>query len=118
MQAHLYGLGHANKGRDVRHVRLVLLARSWKYDDSDEWTEPYDERIARWAVERYRGVVKQVAELDLARDPDSIAAIATAPSNCGFCPFKRGGQPSDWHGCAGDEAAAERALARAGEGLI
>jgi hypothetical protein len=39
VQAHLYGMGHANKGRDVRSVRLVLLARSWKYDDSLEWTE-------------------------------------------------------------------------------
>jgi hypothetical protein len=47
VQAHLYGMGHANKGRPVRSVRLVLLARSWKYDDSEEWTEAYDEDIAR-----------------------------------------------------------------------
>jgi hypothetical protein len=118
LQAHLYGLGHANKGRDVRSVRLVLLARSWKYDDSDEWTEAYNPDLAQWALERYWRVVDMVSELDLAADPDSIATIAPAPGNCGFCPFARAGQPSDWHGCAADEAATERRAASFAAGLV
>lgn len=118
LQAHLYGLGHANKGRRVEHVRLVLLARSWQYDDSDEWTEPYNEALATWAIERYWKVVDRLADLDLTADPDAIATIPATTTACGFCPFKRGGQPSDWHGCAGDEAATERALTRLTDGLI
>jgi hypothetical protein len=103
VQAHLYGLGHAAKGRDVQHVRLVLLARSWKYDDSDEWTEPYDERIARWAIDRYYRVVDQVHELDIANEPEQIVHVKATPSSdaCKFCPFMRPGQPSSWDGCAG-----------------
>jgi hypothetical protein len=120
VQAHLYGLGHANKGRPVRYVRLVFLARSWKYDDSEEWTEAYDERIALWALGRYYDVVGQVAELDLANHPDQVAIVQATPSSdaCKFCQFRRPGQPSDWHGCAGDEAATQRAVDRLTDGLI
>lgn len=110
VQAHLYGLGHAAKGRDVRHVRLVLLARSWKYDDSDEWTEPYDERIALWAINRYYAVVDMTHELDLANLPDQIVHVPASPSSdaCKFCPFHRPGQPSDHGGCSGYETTAAR----------
>jgi hypothetical protein len=118
IQAHLYGLGHANKGREVRHVRLVLLARSWKYDDSDEWTEPYNEALAVWALQRYWATVDLVDELGVAANPDAVALVPATPGNCGFCPYVRGGQPSDWHGCVGDEAATRRSLNRLTEGLI
>ncbi|AGL13855.1 hypothetical protein [Actinoplanes sp. N902-109] len=111
IQAHIYGLGHAAKGRDVRHVRLVLLARDWQYDTSAEWTEPYDERIAIWAIGRYYDVVTQVAELALASHPDQIVHIASAPSSdaCKWCPFHRPGRDSDWSGCRGYEPTAQRA---------
>jgi hypothetical protein len=118
VQAHLYGLGHENKGREVRHVRLVLLARSWQYDDSDEWTEPYDPRLAQWAIERYWRVVDQVAALDLTAQPDTITAVRASPGNCGFCPYARAGHPSDWQGCAGDEQATGRALDTFTAGLL
>jgi hypothetical protein len=120
VQAHLYGMGHAAKGRDVRFVRLVLLARSWKYDDSDEWTEPYDERIATWAINRYYSVVDMVHELDIANVPDQVALIPASPSGdaCKFCSYRRPGQPSDWQGCAGDEAASERRMGRLTDGLV
>jgi hypothetical protein len=116
VQAHLYGMGHANKGREVRHVRLVLLARSWKYDDSDEWTEPYDERIAQWAVDRYYDVVTRVAELDLIGHPDQITTVPASPSKdaCHWCPFARGGQPSTFDGCAGHQTNPSRF----GDGLV
>jgi hypothetical protein len=113
VQGHIYGKGHANKGRPVKYVRLVLLARSHSFDDSEEWTEPYDERIADWAITRYWGVV------DLLH-VQGLDAVPASPSNdaCHWCPFRRGGQPSDWHGCAGDEAVTDRAYARAGNGLL
>lgn len=108
VQAHLYGMGHANKGRRVDYVRLVLLARSWKYDDSDEWTEPYDERIAQWAIERYYDVVAMVHELDLDRHPERIVFVPSEPNSeaCHWCPFHRPGQDSAWDGCRGHEPAA------------
>jgi hypothetical protein len=118
IQAHLYGLGHANKGREVRHVRLVMLARSWQYDDSDEWTEAYNPALAEWAIERYWKVVDLVSDLDIASQRDNVALVPASPGHCGFCPYKRGGQPSDWHGCAGDEAATDRRLDRLTDGLV
>ncbi|GAA2516812.1 hypothetical protein [Winogradskya humida] len=120
VQAHLYGLGHANKGRPVRFVRLVLLARSWQYDDSNEWTEPYDERIALWALGRYYDIVTAVAELDLANHPDQITAIKASPSSdaCKFCRFRQAGRPSGWASCAGDVAATERRAEAFGAGIL
>jgi hypothetical protein len=120
IQGHLYGLGHEAKGRPVRFVRLVMLARSWQYDDSAEWTEAYNPDLARWAIERYWDVVDQVAELDLANHPEQITAVKASPSSdaCKFCPFRRAGRPSDWDGCAGDEAATERRNANFASGLI
>jgi hypothetical protein len=102
-QAHLYGLGHQNKGRDVKHVRVVMLARSWQYDDSDEWTEAYNPDIAHWYLGRYWRVVDQLAAAGL-------DAVPAAPSNdaCHWCPFHRPGQVSDIDGCRGHETEADR----------
>lgn len=110
VQGHLYGFGQAAKGRTVRSVKLVLLARSWKYDDSAEWSEPYDERIALWAIERYYDVVGRVAELDLEHHPDQIIHIPESASNeaCHWCPFHRPGQTTDFAGCRGHESEAAR----------
>lgn len=120
VQAHLYGLGHERKGRDVRHVRLVLLARSWKYDDSDEWTEAYDPAIAHEAIARYYATHDLLADLNIEANPDFIGAVPAAPSEdaCKFCPFRRPGQPTNWAGCAGDSTAFERRVDRFADGLI
>jgi hypothetical protein len=103
VQGHIYGKGHALKGRPVRFVRLVLLARSHSFDDSEEWTEPYDERIADWALKRYWDVV------DLLH-ADGLDAVPAAPSNdaCHWCPFHRPGLATDLDGCRGHETEAAR----------
>lgn len=120
VQAHLYGLGHQRKGRDVRYVRLVLLARSWQYDDSDEWTEEFNPDIAYIAIMRYYETLDILAALDVANQPDMLAAVPAAPSSdsCKWCPFHRPGQPSGWAGCAGDTGAHERRIDRITNGLI
>ena len=120
VQGHLYGLGHERKGRDVRHVRLVLLARSWQYDDSEEWTEAYDPDIAYLAIDRYYATVQLLLDLDVANHPAFIAAVPATPSadSCKWCPFHRPGQPAGWDGCAGDQAAQERRVDRFTDGLI
>jgi hypothetical protein len=119
VQAHLYGLGHQRKGRDVRHVRLVLLARSWQYDDSDEWTEEFLPDVALAALTRYWGTHDVLAALDVAAQPDLIAAVTAAPhkDTCKWCPFNRPGRPSNWDGCPGD-APIDRVIERATAGLI
>lgn len=120
VQAHLYGLGHEKKGRPVKHVRLVLLARSWQYDDSDEWTEPYNPDLALWALTRYYEVQDLVAALDVANQRDAVAFVPASPSAdaCKWCPFARPGQPSDFNGCAGDTTAHNRRVDRFVDGLI
>lgn len=102
VQAHLYGLGHRRAGRRVDFVRLVLLARSWKFDDSEEWTEPYNEALALAAIRRYERVKLAVDRLDLAEHPERIVEIAATPSSkCWWCPFRAYGRPADEFGCPG-----------------
>lgn len=119
IQAHLYGAGHAAKGRTVRWVRLVLLPRSWRYDDAGEWTEAYDPALARWALERYSSARGLVAALELdGAHPERIAMVPRTPTECAWCPFHRPGAANDATGCPGDELRAVKAVQRVGAGLL
>jgi hypothetical protein len=119
VQGHLYGYGHARKGRDVRFVRLVLLARSHDYDESREWTEAYDPDIAVAAIQRYWQTHDLLQALQVTAAPDLIAAVPATPhrDTCKWCPFARPGQPADWHGCPGDKPL-DKVVERATNGLI
>jgi hypothetical protein len=118
-QGHLYGLGHAIKGRPVRWVRLVLLARDYDYDKSDEWTEAYDEQIALQAIGRYWDIFDLVHDLGGPAAGPLITAVPASPGRdaCHWCPFYRPGQASDWNGCAGDRPP-DVHVAKATAGLI
>lgn len=110
VQAHLYGLGHRNAGRDVRYVRLVLLARSHDYSESVEWTEPYDESIAVNAMTRFYAIRDRVVNEGIAARPALAVNILGAPGEaCKWCPFQRptppGGEPVDATGCVGNTEA-------------
>jgi hypothetical protein len=106
VQAHLYGLGHANAGRDVRYVRLVMLARSHDFRESVEWTEEYDERIAVDAMTRFYATRDEMTNMDGARFPERLAAIEATPGEaCKWCPFQRPGPEVDATGCAGNTGA-------------
>lgn len=120
VQAHLYGAGHAAKGRHVRWVRLVLLARSWRYDESAEWTERYDPGIAAAAVDRYVQAKGVATAMELDAHPERIALIPRTPSAhaCAWCPFYRPTMPNNSDGCPGDEAKTAAALDRFEHGLI
>lgn len=109
-QAHLYGLGHRNAGRDVRFVRLVLLARSHDYSESVEWTEAYDEKIAVDAMMRFYAIRDAVVNSNAASYPESLIAVPAEPGEaCKWCPFQRvtppGGARVDATGCAGNTEA-------------
>lgn len=109
VQAHLYGLGHENAGRPVRHVRLVMLARSHDYGESVEWTEEYRPDIAIDAMTRFYAVRDRVVNLDAATHPERLADVEATPGDaCKWCPFKRlpeAGRPDvDATGCVGNSA--------------
>lgn len=119
-QAHLYGVGHERKDRTPKFVRLVLLARGWQYDDSDEWTEEWQPDVAFMAIDRYYATKELLAAFDVARNPGAIVLVASAPSEhaCAWCPFHDPTRPSSWDSCQGHTAKAERAVSRQLEGLI
>lgn len=96
VQTHLYGRGYALLGRPVKAVRVVLLARSWKFDDSEEWTEPYDEALALEAIERYEKIKAYIEA-----GGDVLGVRATPSSKCWWCPFRQPGGPADANGCPG-----------------
>jgi hypothetical protein len=104
VQAHLYGYGHQRAGRPVKWVRIVLLARSHNYDDSREWTEAYDPRIAIHALDRYYATQDLIRDLALAANPALWAAVPAHVSQetCDWCEFRRRGGPADGTGCPGN----------------
>lgn len=65
-QAHLYGLGYANAGHDVRYVAVAFWNRGGRLNDLYVWTEPYDQGIANAALERYRLIREQALSLGTA----------------------------------------------------
>lgn len=95
VQTHLYALGHVLAGRRVDFVRVVFLPRAWKYDDAQEWTEPFDRRLAEDALRRYDQISKHIAA------GGKVMDLRISPSSkCWWCPF-RTGQTSDEDGCIG-----------------
>lgn len=104
VQTHLYGLARELRGLPVKWVRIILLARSYDFTESEEWTERYDPRIAAWAVNRYYRLDELVDELNLAEHPERWVEVPSSPSGdaCHFCPFKRPGGDADDTGCPGD----------------
>jgi hypothetical protein len=120
VQGHLYGLGHERKGRPVKFVRLVLLARSWQFSDSDEWTEPYQPEIALRALDRYYATKDLLTAFDVANNPPLIGLAPANPSadGCKWCPFHNPAAPSGWDSCQGYTEGAQRATDRFATGLI
>lgn len=112
VQAHLYGLGHENAGRPVKHVRLVMLARSHDYRESVEWTEEYRPDIAIEAMTRFYATRDEVHNLDGITHPERLAAIEATPGEaCKWCPFQRPGAEVDATGCVGNTASSYDAAA-------
>lgn len=119
VQAHLYGFGHLRKGRDVKWVRLVFLARTHKFADSLEWTEAFDPEVALEAIARYHTLHELVSGLDLANNPQLISLIKASPGDgCTFCPFHNPAATNETEGCQGDVALNQRYVDKFEKGLI
>lgn len=86
-QAHLYGLGATNMGLDVNRVRLVFLPRGGFSTGAHVWEEPYDEALARAALERMWGLIGMSADLKVDELPERYGLFPISPLMCEYCPF-------------------------------
>lgn len=79
-QAHLYGLGFAKAGMDVKHVALAFWVRDGMARDLWVWSEPYDEALALETLSRYRTLRDLCAT-------GGVAILASLPSDpaCHSC---------------------------------
>lgn len=119
VQAHLYGYGHLRKGRDVKWVRLVFLARTHKFSDSLEWTEAFDPNVALDAIARYHTLYELVRRIDIANNPELISLIKASPGeSCAFCPFHNPAAETQAQGCKGDTALNQRYVDKFEKGLV
>lgn len=82
-QVHLYGLGFKNKGYDVEHVAICFLPRGGSLRGLHIWSEPFNEEVARAALDR----------LSLAKEVTTVAGRQALPllpatdAHCNYCPF-------------------------------
>lgn len=81
VQAHLYGLGYVRAGHTVDHVAVAFWQRGGRLSDLYVWTEPYDEDVARTALERWRTIRDQA----LAVGPAILPLLPADPAcwDCG-----------------------------------
>lgn len=87
-QVQIYGLGHRRAGREVKDVALVFLPRSGWLRDMYVWRAPYDESVAKAALDRMYRIVGQLIEMDIETNPHRFQLIDSAPGdNCVWCPF-------------------------------
>lgn len=101
-QLMLYGLGHIRAGRPVTHVGIVAMCRGgWL---KDMWVKiiPYDESVARMAIQRVYSIGNLVDKEGVLDDPSRWSRIKATPSRmCGYCRMYRTGGDADGTGCPG-----------------
>ena len=105
-QVQIYGLGHKRAGREVKDVALVFLPRSGWLSDMFVWRAPYDESVAKAALDRMYRIVGQLIELDIESNPHRFQLIDAVPGDsCVWCPFfvkeKDPDMAADQTGCPG-----------------
>lgn len=100
VQAHAYGRGWQHKGYPVDTVAIAFLPRNAELGDTVWWSEPYNERIAVDALAR----AEAISLANGALGPAAPAAMTTADSNCGYCPWFKAGATDLTRACPGDTA--------------
>lgn len=87
-QVQVYGLGHRRAGRDVKNVALVFYPRSGWLDDAYIWLEPYDEAVAKRAIDRLYRIAYELLDHDIENNPHRFQLIEATPGDsCVWCPF-------------------------------
>jgi len=105
-QAHLYGLGMAAAGEDVRDVSVVFLPRATSMAGVHIWRERYDLAVAAAAVARLTAIRDAVIALDPEQYPGRWGLFPTDPESCRFCPWLKPGSRYLARGCPGHLGAA------------
>lgn len=89
IQTQLYGLGHANAGRPVTHVCLIVLPRAGWLRDMYVWTDVYRPQIALDALARKRSIEAGIKAVNIWKHPEVYERIPAMEDHCGMCPFYR-----------------------------
>lgn len=85
-QIQIYGLGHVLAGRPVERVALAFFPRSGWLDDMYVWQAPYDESVARGALDRMYQIGYKLLDLEIENNPHRFEQIdATPGDDCAFC---------------------------------
>lgn len=103
VQAHIYGLGYENAGREVKWVRICLLTRaSHDFRQSREWTRPYDRGLAERALQRVADTRKLITGLRLAQGDAGWSQVPAQSSKpCAWCKYHLPGPAPTAAGCPG-----------------
>ncbi|NJQ14191.1 PD-(D/E)XK nuclease family protein [Streptomyces bohaiensis] len=100
-QAHLYGMGQANAGEDVKRVAIVFIGRHHELR-VHVWSEPYREDVARAALQRLDRITARAMSTDFEAEPHRWAEVPTdEKAACRFCPWLRSGSTDLATGCPG-----------------
>lgn len=100
-QGHLYGRGFVRRGVPVDRVMIVFLPRNGELRDAYVWSEPYDEAVALWALERANGIAIAAAALGT----DVLDQLQPVEAFCRRCPFFNPGSTDLATGCPGVDVA-------------
>jgi PD-(D/E)XK nuclease superfamily len=82
-QVQLYGYGAERAGLPVKRVSLLYVPRNGLLEDSQEWSEDYDSRVAEAAIERIRGIRWLVKKHAF----DAPLKVRAESDRCGECPW-------------------------------
>lgn len=113
VQVQIYAYGARQRGEKVEHVAIIGWPRDQPtLEDLYVWTEPYDPKIARDALERVDRIAKVVeskrsaiAEMDPQTMSDSdVAGSFPIADDCRYCPYHLPGANSlEGGGCNGKQ---------------
>lgn len=107
IQAHLYGRGYRNAGRDVKNVGIWFLPRGGFLSGSKLWTEPYDDALVETELARLSRVQSFVDTAEVAVYPDRLKMVPKTPTTCQYCPLFDPAGVTDY-GCDGEDAFAPK----------
>lgn len=96
-QGHLYGRGLTRRGAPVDQVVIAFLPRNKDLTNAYFWSEPYDERVALWALQRAEGIAVAVSAMGTA----ALPLLEPTENYCRNCPFHKADSTDLAQGCPG-----------------